>query len=221
LGVVLDQVISEYKMDAVAVRCWLELQQQLGISVCVLMGEMNNRGIPAACEVDVANAVSMQALRLASGSPAALLDWNNNYGDDDDRCILFHCGSVPVNLMSDRGRLTDHSILANSVGPGCAFGCHQGRIAPTDITFGGLLTDAGKLRLYLGEGRITPDPIPAEFFGCAGVAQISHLQEVLLHIGRYGFRHHVSITPGFVQAPVKEALENYLGFEVSLPQVDA
>lgn len=221
LGVVLDQVINEYKMDAVAVRCWLELQQQLGISVCVLMGEMNNRGIPAACEVDVANAVSMQALRLASGSPAALLDWNNNYGDDDDRCILFHCGPVPASLMTDRGRLTDHSILANSLGPGCAFGCHQGRIAPTDITFSGLLTDAGTLRLYLGEGRITPDPIPAEFFGCAGVAQISHLQDVLLHIGRYGFRHHVSITPGFVQAPVKEALENYLGFEVSLPQVNA
>jgi L-fucose isomerase-like protein len=220
LGVVLDQVIDEYQMDAVAVRCWIELQKQLGISVCVLMGEMNNRGIPAACEVDVANAVSMQALRLASGSPAALLDWNNNYGDEDDRCILFHCGPVPASLMTDRGRVTDHSILANSVGLGCSFGCHQGRIAPTEITFSGLLTDAGRLRLYLGEGRITADPIPPEFFGCAGVAEILHLQDVLLHIGRHGYRHHVSITPGSVQAPLREALESYLGYEVTLPQME-
>jgi L-fucose isomerase-like protein len=170
--------------------------------------------------VDVANAVSMQALRLASGSPAALLDWNNNYSDDDDRCILFHCGPVPASLMTDRGRVTDHSILANSVGLGCAFGCHQGRIAPSEITFSGLLTEAGRLRLYLGEGRITADPIPPEFFGCAGVAEIMHLQDVLLHIGRYGYRHHVSITPGTVQAPLQEALESYLGYEVTLPQME-
>jgi L-fucose isomerase-like protein len=221
LGVVLDQVVSEYQMDAVAVRCWIELQQQLGISVCVLMGEMNNRGVPAACEVDIANAVTMQALRLASGSPSALLDWNNNYDDDEDRCILFHCGPVPASLMTDRGHLTDHSILANSVGLGCAFGCHQGRIAPTEMTFSGLLTDAGKLKMYLGEGRITQDAIPDNFFGCAGVAQIANLQDVLMHIGRYGFRHHVSITPGSVQAPLQEALENYLGFEISTPQASA
>jgi L-fucose isomerase-like protein len=170
--------------------------------------------------VDVANAVAMQALRLASGSPAALLDWNNNYGDDDDRCILFHCGPVPTSLMSSRGRLTDHSILAKSVGAGCAYGCHQGRIAPTRMTFGGLLTDAGRLRMYLGEGRITDDPIAPNFFGCAGVAEIMHLQDVLLFIGKQGFRHHVSITPGAVMAPVQEALENYLGYEVTLPQVE-
>jgi L-fucose isomerase-like protein len=89
------------------------------------------------------------------------------------------------------------------------------------MTFSGLLTDEGKLKMYLGEGKITPDTIPADFFGCAGVARISHLQDVLMHIGRYGFRHHVSITPGYVQAPLQEALENYLGFEISLPQADA
>jgi L-fucose isomerase-like protein len=218
LGVVLDQVIDEYQMDAIALRCWTELQQQLGISGCVLLGELNERGIPSACEVDIGNAVAMLALHLASGKPAACLDWNNNYGDDDNKCILFHCGPVPKSLMAGEGRIADHAILANAVGQGCGFGCHVGRIAAQDFTFGSLLSDTGKLKLYLGEGHFTPDPIPAEFFGCAGVAEIPELQQVLLHIGRMGYRHHVSLTPGKIQEPLHEALERYLGFEVANPQ---
>jgi len=218
LGVVLDAIIEEYQMDAIALRCWIELQEQLGISACVLLGELNNRGVPAACEVDVGNAVAMYALHLASGEPATCLDWNNNYGEEDDKCILFHCGPVPRSLMTDGGKIADHAILANAVGEGCGYGCHVGRIAPFDLTFGSMLTDAGRLRFYLGQGRFTEDKIPAEFFGCAGVAEIERLQDVLLHVGRDGYRHHVSVTSGLVQAPVREALEHYLGFEVALPQ---
>jgi L-fucose isomerase-like protein len=218
LGVVLDAIIAEYRMDAIALRCWIELQEQLGISPCVLLGELNNRGIPAACEVDVGNAVAMVALHLASGEPATCLDWNNNYGQEEDRCILFHCGPVPRGLMADRGRIVDHAILANAVGQGCSYGCHVGRIAPTDFTFGSMLTEAGKLRFYLGQGRFTGDPIPEAFFGCAGVAEIAGLQDVLLHVGHNGYRHHVSVTPGRVQAAVHEALARYLGCEVTLPQ---
>jgi L-fucose isomerase-like protein len=218
LSVVLDAIIEEYQMDAIALRCWTELQEQLNISPCVLMGEMNNRGVAAACEVDVGNAVAMHALSLASGEPATCLDWNNNYGDEDGKCILFHCGPVPQSLMTDKGRIVDHAILANTIGPGCSYGCHVGRIAPMDFTFGSMLTDAGQLRFYLGQGAFTEDQIPTEFFGCAGVAQIEKLQDVLIHIGRHGYRHHVSLTPGLVQAPTREALEYYLGFEVTVPQ---
>jgi L-fucose isomerase-like protein len=218
LGVVLDTIVEEYRLDAIAVRCWTEMQSQLGISPCVLMGALNDYGTPAACEVDVGNAVAMAALSLASGEPAACLDWNNNYGEDENKCILFHCGPVPNRLMAGTGQIADHAILANAVGQGCGYGCNVGRIAPCDFTFGSLLTDAGRVRCYLGQGKFTQDVIPAEFFGCAGVAEIEHLQDVLLHVGRGGFRHHVSVTRGLVQPPLREALEHYLGFEVSAPQ---
>jgi L-fucose isomerase-like protein len=218
LGVVLDAVAAEYGMDALALRCWTEMQTHLGVSPCVLLGEMNDRGIPAACEVDVGNAVAMRALSLASGGPSTCLDWNNNYADEDDKCILFHCGPVPSSLMERGGRIVDHAILANSVGQGCGFGCNAGRIRPTDMTFGSMLTDAGRLRFYLGQGRFTRDPVPQEFFGCAGVAEIPGLQDVLYRIGRQGHRHHVSVTAGAVAEPVREALEYYLGCDVAEPQ---
>jgi len=215
LGVVLDQIIEELRLDAVAVRCWLELQKQLGVSPCVLLGELNDRDIAAACEVDVGNAVTMRALNLASGQAAACLDWNNNYGEDEEKCIVFHCGPVPQSLMAAKGVVTDHLILANSTGPGCGWGCNQGRIRPMPVTFGGLMTDAGCICTYVGEAQITDDPIPNDFFGCAGVFEKPDLQDVLLTIGKLGHRHHVSLTEGHVAGAMAEAMENYLGWEVT------
>ena len=220
LGVVLDEIIAEYQMDAIAIRCWIELQQQLGISPCVLLGLLNNTGTIAACEVDVNNAVMMVALSLASGRPSTVLDWNNNYAEEDDKCILFHCGPVPRELMSDKGQISDHLILSNVVGENHSFGCVVGRIAPTDLTFGSMMTDAGRVKIYLGDGRFTEDPIPGNFFGAAGVAEINKLQDVLLHVGKNGHRHHVGITPGKYVAPMQEAMEKYLGFDVSIPQTE-
>ena len=218
LAVAIDGIVEEYALDAVAVRCWLEMQKHLGISPCVLLSEMNDRGLAAACEVDVGNAVAMYALSCASGNVAACLDWNNNYGDDDDRCILFHCGPVPQSMMANKGCVTGHAILDNAPGITSSYGCNVGRIKPTPFTFSSMLTADGTLQFYVGEGEFTADPIPDDFFGCAGVARIDDLQDVLLNIGMQGHRHHTSVTPGLVGAPVCEALEYYLGFDVSVPQ---
>jgi L-fucose isomerase-like protein len=218
LGIVLDELIEAYRMDTIALRCWLELQTQLGISPCVVVGELNNRLVSSACEVDIGSSITMHALSLASGQPATCLDWNNNYGDVEDKCILFHCGPVPKTLMTNQGQITDHLILQNELGPGRSYGCHVGRIAQMDFTFGNIMTRAGEVEVYLGQGRITTDPVPGNFFGCAGVAEVENLEEVLLHIGRTGHRHHVNLTPGWIQEPVKEALSHYLGFKVAVPQ---
>jgi L-fucose isomerase-like protein len=215
LATVIDEMVEENQLDAVAVRCWMELQTELGVSPCVLLGEMNDRGVTAACELDIGNAVMMRALSLASGQPSTCLDWNNNYGRDEDKCILFHCGPVPRSLMSAQGRVTDHGILKSSLGEGRAYGCDVGRIAPTPFTYGGLMSQDGKLKCYLGQGRFTQDPIADDFFGCAGVAEIPKLQDALQTIGYLGHRHHVSVAPGSVLEPTREALSKYLGYEVT------
>ena len=132
-----------------------------------------------------------------------------------DKCILFHCGPVPQRMMSAKGHVVDNSILAAGVGAGRAYGSNVGRIAPTPFTFGSLLTDSGRLKFYLGEGRFTSDPIPADFFGCAGVAEVDSLQGALQTIGYLGHRHHVSVTPTHVAEPVFEAFQRYLGYDVT------
>ncbi|MEW5814599.1 MAG: hypothetical protein AB1798_04270 [Spirochaetota bacterium] len=215
MAAALDILIEENNLDAISLRCWVEMQEQLGISPCVLLSELNDRGLAAACELDTGNSITMHAFTKASGRPSTCLDWNNNYGDLDDKCILFHCGPVPQSLMEKKGRITDHEILKNSIGAGCAYGCNVGRIAPTPITFGSLLTENGKVKVYLGQGKVTGEPIPEDFFGCAGVVEVPGLQTALQTIGYMGFRHHVSVTPGHVLEPVAEAFEKYLAFEVT------
>lgn len=213
LGVVIDDLINEFQMDAIAFRCWLELEKELKIAPCTLLSEINDRGIPAACEVDVCNAVMMRALGLASERPATCLDWNNNYGEEADKCILFHCGPVPQSLMTAKGKVIDHPMFAKALGGGCGWGPNVGRIAASPMTYASAKTEGGKISVYLGEGEITSDPIAKDFFGCAGVARIPQLQNKLRLIGRAGYRHHVSMTFGLYETALQEAFETYLGYD--------
>ena len=214
LGVALDDLIIENGLGAIALRCWIELELQLRVAPCLLVSDINDRLVPCACEVDVCNAVMMQALHLASEEPSTCLDWNNNYGDEEDKCILFHCGPVPQSLMAAKGTVVDHPMFAKSFGDGCGWGPNVGRIAPMDMTFASCLTENGKLTYYVDEGKITSDPIADEFFGCAGVAEISGLQRKLHTLGRSGYRHHTSMTRGRVATAVRHALKDYLGYSL-------
>ena len=187
----------------------------LGIAPCVILSELNNRGFTAACELDVCNAIAMYALSVASGEPATCLDWNNNFGDDADKCILFHCGPVPAALMEQGpGYISDHKMFAKSYGKGCGWGSNEGRIAKANMTYASSKTQDSKLIFYLGQGKFTGEEIDKEFFGCGGVAEILSLDKKLNILGKNGFRHHVSVTKGHVGKAVREAFETYLGYDI-------
>ena len=213
LSLVLDQFVDELKLDAISLRCWIELEKVLKIAPCVLLSDLNNRGMPAACELDVGNGIMMTALSAASQGASTCLDWNNNFADDPNKCILFHCGPVPADLMKAKGELVEHYMFAKSLGCGCGWGPNQGRIADFPMTFASSKTENGKIQVFVGEGEITKDEIPQEFFGCGGVAKIDNLQNKLQIIGKNGFRHHVSVTKGLYESAMVEALGNYLGYD--------
>lgn len=214
LAVVIDQAIDEYSLDAIALRCWIEIQKELDISPCIILSELNSRGIAAACELDVSSAIAMHALKLASGSPCACFDWNNNYGKASDKCIMFHCGPAPKTMMTPGGIISEHAILKETAGYCGTFGCYTGRLKNAAITYAGAVTFNGKLSFYIDEGKITDDPIPIEFFGCAGVAEVSNLQQKLKNIGSAGFRHHVAVTHGNVGTSLREAFTKYMNYNL-------
>jgi L-fucose isomerase-like protein len=185
------------------------LQEKYKVTLCPVMSMLNERGIPASCEVDVCTAVSMYALQLAADKPAICLDWNNNYGDEPDKCILFHCGPVPKSLMKPGAHYMPN-LLSNA----CT-GCYVGDIAAFPMTFSGCKTEDGKLTFCFGDGEMTDDPVDKAFFGAKGVAHIPNLPKKLLGMGRGGFRHHVAIGYGHVSAVLKEAFRYYLGYEIA------
>lgn len=214
-AVAIDDMIGQYQLDSLSLRCWEEMQSELGIAPCVLLGALNDSGVAASCEMDLCNAVAMRALSLASEEPAACLDWNNNYGDDPDKCILFHCGPIARSLMEPgSGCVGNHKMFTKEGDPDCGWGCDEGRIAAMDMTYASGRTDNGKFYIYTGKGAFTGEPIEKAFFGCGGVARIEGLQEKLLYIGKNGFRHHVSATRGDCLKAINEAFGTYLGYEL-------
>lgn len=213
LGVTIERIAEEMSLDALAIRCWSELQEHYAISPCSVLGILNMRGIPAACELDVTNALPMLALAAASGRSSGCLDFNNNYGEDEDKCILFHCGPLPLQLMTGPGALQDHKMLNKTFGEGCSWGLNVGKIAPGEITFCSLRTENGRIQYYVDRGVITEDAVEAAFFGTSGVLHVPGLQNKMQRISDAGFRHHVIITGGDATFAVSEAFSKYLGYD--------
>lgn len=213
ISVVIDEYIEEYHLDAIALRCWNEMETYLRVCPCVLISELNDRGIVAACEIDMCSAITMRALSLATQGPAACLDWNNNYGDNPDKVILFHCGSTAQKLMAGKGTVTSHKMFDKG-DPGSGWGTNEGRIAAFPMTFSNCKTENGKITIYFSEGKFTDDNIENEFFGCGGVAQIDDLQDKLIKLARGGFKHHTTVANGHVKSILDEAFKYYLGYDV-------
>lgn len=216
LAAVLKDLIDELELHAVAIRCWPEMEQQLGIAPCLAMAELNEQGIPAACEMDVNNAVMMRALSLASNSPVMLLDVNNNNGDQTDSCILFHCSAIPASLMKETGQVKEHLMFRKSYGEGCGVGIHLGKISPGEVTMGSLKTEDGQLCAFVAEGTLTEDPIGNGFFGCGTVLKKRNMGQMLTYMCENGYRHHVAIVKGNWQTSVAEAFTKYLSYQADI-----
>ena len=213
ISVVIDEYIENYHLDAVALRCGNEMETYMRVCPCVLLSELNDRGIVASCEIDMCSAITMRALQLASEGPAACLDWNNNYGEDPDKVILFHCGSTAQKLMKGKGTVTSHKMF-DKEDPGSGFGTNEGRIDAFPMTYSNCKTENGKITVYVSEGEFTEDEIEAEFFGCGGVARIPNLQKKLIRLARGGFKHHTTAARGHVKHILEEAFRYYLGYDV-------
>ena len=212
IAVVIDEYIRDYRLDAISLRCWNEMETILRVCPCVLLSELNDRGIAASCEIDLCSAITMRAMTLASEEPAAVLDWNNNYGEAEDKVILFHCGPVAQSLMTGRGTVTEHKMFAKG-DPGSGWGSNEGRIRAFPMTFANCQTRDGRLIVYASEAAFTGEPIEDGYFGCAGVAEIPGLQDKLIRLAKGGFKHHTSVAPGHLKAVLKEAFTTYLPYD--------
>jgi len=214
MGVVLTDWMDTNCLDATAIQCWTSVQENYGCNVCTLMSMMSEKFMPSACEVDVTGVLTMHAMQLAAGTPAALVDWNNNYADDENKCVLFHCGNWAKSFLPDI-KIANAPILGSIIGIEKTYGALDGRTPAGPLTYGRITTadPEGRIRCYVGEGELTNDPL--DTFGNRAVAHVPNLQQVMQYVCRQGFEHHVVMTVSRSAEILAEAFGNYLGWEVA------
>jgi L-fucose isomerase-like protein len=212
-GYVIDQWVKETDVVGTTIQCWTSLEEFFGIVPCTIMSMMSESLMPSACEVDVTGLLGMYILQLASGSPSALLDWNNNYGNDPDKCVLFHCSNLPKSFFK-KARMDYHEIIAGAVGKDNTYGTIVGRIVPNKTTFLRTSTDdsSGVISCYVGDGEFTDDKLTS--FGGYGVMKINNMQALMQYVCRAGFEHHVAVNVCQKSDAILEALENYMGWDI-------
>ena len=225
-GVVMDGWMAEQNLAATAVQCWTAMEEYFGVVPCTLMSMMSNKLLPSACETDIAGVVGMLALALASDKASAIVDWNNNYGDDPDKAVIFHCSNLPKDIFVDESNVGGNialddipvmdyqEIIAGTVGKENTFGTVVGRVKADVFTYCRVSTDDenGRLTAYVGQGKLTNDPLKT--FGGYGVVHIPNFQGLLHYICENGFEHHVALNLSETAGAVQEALGKYLGWDV-------
>jgi L-fucose isomerase-like protein len=213
LGIVLDDWMKENELVASALQCWTSLQKNFGVNACTMMSMMSDRLMPSACEVDVTGVATMFALQLAAGTPSALVDWNINYADDPNKCVLFHCGNWARSFLPDI-EMGNSDILAATLGAESTYGTVSGRVPAGPLTFARISTDDlnGIVRTYVGEGQFTDDPLKT--FGAQAVVEVPGLQELLKYICKNGFEHHVAMSGSTTAGVLAEAFETYFDWDV-------
>ena len=212
LGIVLDDWMRTYDLQASAIQCWDSLQHNYGVNVCTLMSMMSENLLPSACEVDVTGVASMYALQLASGKPSALVDWNNNYGNDPNKCVLFHCGNWAKSFFGEV-KMANAEILATTLGTQNTYGTVAGRTPKGPFSYARITTDDrhGVIRSYVGDGQFVDDPL--DTFGSRAVVEVQDLQGLMRFVCRHGFEHHAAMNQSHAAAVLHEAFSNYFGWE--------
>lgn len=209
----LEYHVQEHELDAVSVQCWTAMEEVYGVAPCHAMSYLSDNGLPAACETDVLGAFTMLLLHAATNSAPTILDWNNNFGDDEDACVVFHCGNLPQSTFQ-KMQVTEHPILSETLPPERTRGTCEGCLQPGETTFLRLSTGDwdGTMRGYIGNGTVTMDN--PETFGAVGVLRVERLQELMQIVCRQGFEHHVCMAYGSAVDPLCDALSTYLGVEM-------
>lgn len=214
LSIVINRWIEENECDASSIQCWRSIQDNYGCATCLTMSMMGEKLMPSACEVDVMGAISMYALALASDTPPAILDWNNNYGAQQDMCVCTHCGNFPKSFIGDTPEISNLDVLGTVIGPEKCFGAVKGKVKAGSMTFFRISSDdtQGRLKSYVGEGDFTDDPFPMD--GGIAVTKVKRLRALLSFILRNGFEHHVAMVRGKHASIVEEAVRHYLGWPI-------
>lgn len=205
LEIVLDLHVQKYGLQGLALQCWTLIQEQYEISPCTVMGRLSQRGVPAACEVDIHGAISMHMLDLAADQPAGLADWNNRHYKLPNVFSAWHCGVFPPGMARKKPKLGPQKIIGQVTGDDKAMGVMEFEVKPGPVTMARLTeTPDGEFKLLVAEGQVVK--AEGETFGAHGWVEVEDLDCLYRALLR-DFPHHTGLVFGQVGRALVQACE--------------
>lgn len=184
-----EKFLEEYKLDALAVRCWPEYAAKFGISPCAMMSILQSYGKIMACEGDVEGAMTMLAAKAAGAETPFLADLSQvNF--EEDYALMWHCGVAPANLWDGKSVRSLDTYFAGGKGVTAGFVLKSGKVNIIRID-----SARGKVRVFIGRGEAMP--MEKELTGTyAKVKFESNIKDLLNVVTTTGIAHHVAMVYG-------------------------
>jgi len=150
LYLAMKDICSEYKWNAINVKCQYELSKEYKTVPCVAISLLADEGIVTSCEGDMLITVSMMLLHYLTGQTVTYGDAINHYSDRNT--VKFSaCGFMPFSM--GEGQRVVRNFLEH---PGFSGIQTSFVMRPERVTFLRLVEDIGSYHLVYGTGQGLP-----------------------------------------------------------------
>jgi len=202
---ILGKYAQEENLSGFGVQCWTAIQEEIGISPCLSMGRMTDKGIMCACEVDILGAITMviqHNLTMNKDVPH-FIDWTIQNQEDENTFLAWHCGNAPVSLKcgSCIPEIKSHSILGQQIGYDKSFGTAEFQLKEGNVTINRLVEINGIFKMLSVKGDTVPDN--RNLRGSWKWVKVKDLKKLYRTIIESGFTHHASMIFNDVSKEVK------------------
>jgi L-fucose isomerase-like protein len=215
LEVALLQFAEKKSLAGMGIQCWTAMQEEYGISSCLAMGRLTDRGIMASCEVDILGALTMQLQYEASFKQTVphFIDWTIAHQHKENVFLAWHCGNAPLSLAcSDcRPRVAAHSIFDVLLSAEQSQGATDAQLRSGPVTLSRLVEYDGVFKMLLTRGEVIPSS--ERLRGSWSWVEVGDLKRLYRTLVEEGFLHHASLIHGDQREALKTACK-FLGVDV-------
>ncbi len=108
LKVAMKNLAEKYGCKAIAMQCWNQLQNEIGVMPCAANALLNDEGIPVVCETDIHGAITSLLVEAATldETRSFFADWTIRHPDCENGELLQHCGPWPISVAKEKVKLT-------------------------------------------------------------------------------------------------------------------
>ena len=199
-----------YGLDALALKCWPELQSELGIAPCAAVALLNDTETVTGCEGDLIGSISMYVGKIVTKTAVTM---NDPVAVDikSGTMQMWHCGPGPASWADEAGQCLDfHHTLNRRVedkkhwtGVSSDISFRKGPV--TVMRFGRNGQNLFCFEAEVVEGPAPPFPGSGGWFGCfTSQGNKVSVMDIIECIGRHGVEHHFPVAKGHLEGIYRE-----------------